>query len=621
MSRMSTAVDSMRIGANRLPDGEWEFLLWAPNSKFVSLKIIDRDELVPMQSQPHGYQQAVVRNLQAGARYLFQLEDGRELPDPASRSQPEGVHQPSELVDTGAFRWTDRDWKGIRLEDSIFYELHVGAYTSEGTFDAVIPHLGELVDLGITVIEIMPVAQFPGSRNWGYDGVYPFAVQNSYGGPDAFHRFVDAAHAHGLAVALDVVYNHLGPEGNYLSAFGPYFTDRYRTPWGQAINYDGEDSDDVRRFFIDNALCWLEELHIDALRLDAVHGIFDFGAQHFLSELKSRVDQLSSNIGRPLYLIAESDLNDNRLLRDAGHGGFALDSQWSDDFHHSVHTLLTHENGGYYSDFGGISHLAATLRDGWCYRGQYSVHRKRRHGNSPEGLTPSKFVVCNQNHDQVGNRAAGERLPTLVKFESLKLAAGVTLLSPFVPLLFMGEEYAEPAPFQYFTSHGDHDLVEAVRRGRRAEFAAFGWEDAVPDPQDEQTYGRSHLNLSLKGQEPHRTLYRFYQRLVQLRRDLGLGRASSHGVRELGDRGLLLSYDAGDRSSVVVFNFSDLPLKLNTAQLTGKWEVLLQSSAKSWHGADSDLPEYLIISAVRDVGVSPYSLLVLKPFQSTREAE
>src|SRR5579885_155483 len=496
MPTMSTAVQSMRLGANRLPDGSWEFLVWAQNSKSLSLKIVGRDDLIPMNSQPHGYHQAAVPSLQAGARYLYHLEDGRELPDPASRFQPEGVHKPSQLVDLSSFRWTDHNWKGVRLEESIFYELHVGTYTPEGTFDALIPHLPELVDLGITVIEIMPVAQFPGSRNWGYDGVYPYATQNSYGGPEAFHRFVDAAHAHGVAVALDVVYNHLGPEGNYLSAFGPYFTGHYRTPWGDAINYDGPDSDDVRRFFIENALYWMESLHVDALRLDAVHGIFDFGARHFLAELKSRVSELSSKLGRPLYLIAESDLNDSRLLHDTEHGGYALDTQWSDDFHHAVHTLLTKEDRGYYADFGGINHLAGTLQNGWFYRGQYSAHRKRRHGNSPEGIAPSKFVVCTQNHDQIGNRAAGDRLTTLVNFEALKLAAGVNLLSPFLPLLFLGEEYGEPAPFQYFTSHGDPGLVEAVRRGRREEFASFGWQEAVPDPQDEQTYQRSHLNLS-----------------------------------------------------------------------------------------------------------------------------
>lgn len=619
MPVVRTAVHPTRVGAVRLSNGAWQFLLWAPKSKVVALHIVGRDGLIRMEAEAHGYHSVVVNDLQPGTRYLYHLEDGREFPDPASRFQPEGVHQPSELVDTGSFRWTDQNWKGIRLEDSIFYELHVGTYTKEGTFDALIPHLQELVDLGITVIEIMPVAQFPGSRNWGYDGVQPFATQNSYGGPGAFGRFVNAAHAHGLAVALDVVYNHLGPEGNYLSAFGPYFTDRYRTPWGEAINYDGEDSDQVRRFFIENAMYWLEDLHIDALRLDAVHGIFDFGARHFLAELKSRVDELSTQVARPLYLIAESDLNDSRLLHDMEHGGYGLDSQWSDDFHHSVHTLLTKERCGYYVDFGGIRHLAAVLQDGWSYCGQYSVHRKRRHGDSPAGIAPVKFVVCDQNHDQVGNRAAGDRLSTLVNFEALKLAAGVTLLSPFLPLLFMGEEYGEPAPFQYFTSHGDPALVEAVRRGRREEFAAFGWREIVPDPQDEQTYQRSRLNLSLKQSEPHRTLYRFYQELIRIRKDFGLGKRR-HAVRELSERVLMVAYE-NDSDLAVVCNFGDAPASAYARELGGNWNVILNSASRNWSGPDSALSSEFRIASDRGLGISPYSLIVLKRFQSPREAE
>jgi len=577
----------------------------------VSLHVLDGDNTIPLQPRAHGYHRANVNALQAGARYLYRLEDGRELPDPASRFQPEGVHNPSALVDTESFRWTDHNWKGIRLEDSIFYELHVGSYTAEGTFDALIERLPDLVDLGITVVEIMPVAQFPGSRNWGYDGVYPFATQNSYGGPEALHRFVDAAHAHGLAVALDVVYNHLGPEGNYLSAFGPYFTDQYRTPWGQAINYDGEDSDEVRRYFIENALYWFEDLHIDALRLDAVHGIFDFGARHFLAELKCRVGELSEVLERPLYLIAESDLNDNRLLHDPEHGGYGLDSQWADDFHHSVHSLLTGENRGYYGDFGGIAQLAATLRDGWCYQGQYSVHRKRRHGNSPEGIASRRFVICSQNHDQVGNRAAGERLSALISFEALKLAAGATLLAPFLPLLFMGEEYGEPAPFQYFTSHGDHDLVEAVRRGRRQEFASFGWEDSVPDPQAEQTFQRSRLNLLLKQEEPYKTLYRLYQELIRIRRDLRLGSRESRVIRELGERGLLLRYP-GHPETAVLFNFADRTITMNLPELAGNWAVLLNSAGESWRGPDAETASSVNISPESRLGIFLYSFLLLQ---------
>ncbi len=577
------SMQQSRIGAHHLPDGSWEFLLWAPHARSVRLQLCPSNQLIDMELLPKGYFRANVTGLNEGTQYSYRLDEQRGLPDPASRFQPQGVHGPSQIVDTGSFQWTDQDWRGITLESSIFYELHVGTYTQHGTFDAVVPHMAELADLGITTIEIMPIAQFPGSRNWGYDGVYPFAPQNSYGGPAGLHRLVNSAHAHGLAVGLDVVYNHLGPEGNYLSAFGPYFTDRYRTPWGEAINFDGQGSDDVRRFFIENALYWLEEYHLDALRLDAVHGIFDFGARHFLAELKRSVAQLSIRLGRPFHVVAESDLNDSRLLHDREHSGYDLDAQWSDDFHHSVHTLLTKEDRGYYSDFGGITPLAATLKEGWYYSGQYSQFRQRHHGNSPRGLAASKFVVYTQNHDQVGNRACGERLTALVDFESLKLAVGINLLSPFVPLLFMGEEYGETAPFQYFTSHGDPALVEAVRRGRREEFAAFDWEQSVPDPQDEQTYKRSHLDHSLREKDKHQTLLRFYQQLIRIRREFNLGSAVSHTLRELGDNALLLLFDINPKRLAILLNFAEHPVTLDVPDLSGNWAARMDSAAAGWN--------------------------------------
>ena len=619
MSLIKTAAKETRVGANRSPDGGWDFLLWAPNSRSVSLHLQGRDELVPMQALDRGYYRAVLKEAGAGTRYFYRLDDGRELPDPASRFQPQGVHGPSEIVDIDAFRWTDHDWVGKSLESSIFYEIHVGTVTPEGTFDALIGRLPELVDLGITTIELMPIAQFPGSRNWGYDGAYLFAPQNTYGGPAALQRLVNAAHRHGLAVALDVVYNHLGPEGNYLNAFGSYFTDRYQTPWGQAINFDGPTSDEVRRFFIENAVYWLEDYHFDALRLDAVHGIFDFSAQHFLAELKSAVADLSARLGRQIHLIAESDLNDSRLLRDAAQGGYALDAQWSDDFHHSVHTLLTREDRGYYSDFGDIAALVGTLKEGWFYSGQYSSYRNRQHGNSAEGISRGKFVVCNQNHDQIGNRALGERLAHLVNFEAAKLAAGITLLSPFVPLLFMGEEYAECAPFQYFTSHGDPGLVEAVRRGRRDEFAAFGWQDSVPDPQDEQTFSRSHLDYSLKAKEPHKTMFRFYQRLIRIRQQLALGEPAAQKVRELGDCALLLERERNSHQLAMIFNFAEFPVTLKLPKLAGNWSILVHSADASWKGPAPDRTHEMILSTNCELRLFPYSFLVLQRIQSPTE--
>src|SRR5437667_2761407 len=480
-------VMSRRLGAVWLDHNRYRFRVWAPFSKEVHVHIVAPEErLIRMQANG-GYHKITLDHVAPGTRYVYRLSNGTELPDPASRHQPEGVHGPSEVVDP-RFECGDGHWFGLPIENYIIYELHVGTFTPKGTFEAVIPHLDDLAQIGITTIELMPVAQFPGSRNWGYDGVYPFAPQNSYGGPTGLQRMVNAVHTRGLAVALDVVYNHLGPEGNHLPAYRPYFTDRCRTPWGEAINYDGAHSDEVRRYFIENALYWLEEYHFDILRLDAIHSIFDFSASPFLAELKAAVADLSRRLGRQTHLIAESDLNDSRVILPRERGGYGVDGQWSDDFHHALHALLTKERTGYYQDFGDISQLATIFREGWYFRGQYSRFRQRRHGNSTRGLSPSHFVVCSQNHDQVGNRATGQRLSALVDFESQKLAAGATLLSPFVPLLFMGEEYSETAPFQYFTSHLDASLVEAVRRGRREEFAAFGWEGTVPDPQDEGTF-------------------------------------------------------------------------------------------------------------------------------------
>jgi maltooligosyltrehalose trehalohydrolase len=613
MSASSTTGNAMRLGANRLADGRWEFLLWAPKARSVSLHLLHSGELLTMAPLSRGYFRRTVENLEPGTRYFFQLDGAREVPDPASRFQPEGVHGPSEVVDLNQFQWTDQNWQGRTLERSIFYEIHVGTYTAQGTFDALIPHIPELVELGITTVELMPVAQFPGSRNWGYDGVYPFAPQNSYGGPEPLQRFVNAAHEQGLSVALDVVYNHLGPEGNYLNAYGPYFTDRYRTPWGQALNFDGAGSDEVRRFFIENALYWLENYHFDALRLDAVHGIFDFSARHFLTEIKNAVGALSKRLGRMIHCIAESDLNDSRLLLNHEQGGYDLDAQWSDDFHHSVHRLLTGEDRGYYADFGGIGPLAATLRDGWYYQGQYSHYRQRHHGNSPRGIAASQVVVCNQNHDQVGNRAAGERLSSLVNFESLKLAAGITLLSPFVPLLFMGEEYGETAPFQYFTSHGDPELVEAVRRGRREEFAAFGWEaeKAVPDPQDESTFLRSKPDHSRKSEEPHRTLLRLYQNLIRTRREYDLGDPAPRSVREIGDSALLVLRQAERSQQLMIFNFGKSPMALNLPDVPGTWRMVMNSADASWNSPGYDLPDQITLNA-DGLELSPYSFMVME---------
>jgi maltooligosyltrehalose trehalohydrolase len=419
----------LKIGAESSESGKCEFLVWAPFLKTVEVHILPPEErILSLDKLDRGYHHAVADGIRPGSRYLYKLDGGRELPDPASRSQPTGVHGPSQVVASNSI--LSADWQGLPLEDYVAYEIHVGTYTPEGSLDAMIPHLRELSDLGITAVELMPVAQFPGNRNWGYDAVYPFAVQNSYGGPDALRRLVDACHNHELAVILDVVYNHLGPEGNYFSHYAPYFTERYHTSWGPAFNFDGPSSDEVRRYFTENALYWVSDFQVDALRLDAVHAILDMSAQPFLQELAFAVHRWAEENGRKVYLIAESDLNDSKLVHQPDVGGYGLDAVWNDDFHHALHVMLTGEHQGYYEDFGTIEDLKKTFAEGFVYTGEYSKYRKRRHGSSSKKVPAGKFVIFNQNHDQVGNRMLGERLSRLVSFEKQKLAAGITILSP-----------------------------------------------------------------------------------------------------------------------------------------------------------------------------------------------
>ena len=401
---------SRRLGAVWLDHNRYRFRVWAPFSKEVHVHIVAPEErLIRMQANG-GYHKITLDDVAPGTRYVYRLSNGTELPDPASRHQPEGVHGPSEVVDP-RFEWGDGHWFGLPIENYIIYELHVGTFTPKGTFEAVIPHLDDLAQIGITTIELMPVAQFPGTRNWGYDGVFPFAVQNSYGGPDGLKALINACHQRGLVVVLDVVYNHIGPEGNGLAKFGPYFTGRYKTPWGQALNFDDAHSDEVRHFFISNALEWITDYHFDALRLDAVHAILDHSALNFLEELAKAVHEQGTALNRRVYVIAESTLNDTRLIRPTELGGYGLDAQWNDDFHHALHTLLTRERGGYYVDFGDFQHMAQAFSEGFVYSGRYSVNRGRRHGNSSRGIPSVKFVVYAQNHDQIGNRMLGERLP------------------------------------------------------------------------------------------------------------------------------------------------------------------------------------------------------------------
>jgi len=596
-SRKTWALD---LGANVTPKGV-RFRVWAPRASSLSLRVVGESNDFPMIPEKNGFYTLFVKGLVPGARYLYLLDGEYARPDPVSRFQPEGVHGPSEVIDPNTFPWEDQDWKGMSLEEMILYEIHTGTFTREGSFEAIIPCLDYLKnDLGVTAIELMPVGQFPGERNWGYDSTYLYAPQNSYGGPWGLKTLIQACHQKGLAVILDVVYNHLGPEGNYLANYGPYFTDRYKTPWGSAINFDGPESDEVRNFIVDDALYWVMEYHVDGLRIDAVHGIFDFSAQHILSDIREAVHQQTKKLGRSVWVIAESDLNDVRVIDSPKKGGYGLDAQWNDDFHHCLHTLLTGERNGYYEDFGEIEQLAKSLREGFVYSGQPSPYRKRRHGSSSKHLPPSKFVVFSQNHDQVGNRAKGDRLSTLVPLEALKLTAAIVLLSPNIPLLFMGEEYGEEAPFQYFVSHSDQELIEAVRRGRKEEFSAFQWEGILPDPQDETTFLRSKIDLDLRHHEKHHTLLEFYTTLIQLRKEIpSLSSLDKRGIKIEAferDKAILMKRQCGEDQVIEVFNFGDKPIRIETTIDKGNWQRVIASACEEWGGIGALAPDSIVSS-------------------------
>ena len=505
---------------------ETEFRVWAPSAKQITLRLSckgqpERD--VPMSRDSDGTFTATLA-ASPGDRYFYVVDGGKPVPDPVSRFLPEGVHGPTEIVDPVAFEWHDEGWRGRKLDDYILYELHVGTFTAEGAFDSIIPRLDYLKNgLGITAIEIMPVAQFPGTRNWGYDGVSLYAPQNSYGGPAGLKRLVDAAHQCGLAVVLDVVYNHLGNEGNYLRLFGPYFTDQHATPWGEAINYDQPGCEGVRHYIVQNALYWIREYHFDGLRMDAVHTISDDSPKHILAEITEHVEHLASELGRDVVTIAETDENDASKVRAREESGYGLDAVWSDDFHHSIHAFFTGERQGYYQDFGAPLQIARALNEGFVFQGEpFKFWNGRARGTPSADMPPQAHVICLQNHDQIGNRAKGDRLTSLIPRGARFVASALLLLAPETPLLFMGQEWDEPSPFQFFTSFSDEALKKAVREGRRSEFAGFDWKD-VPDPEDPETFKHSHIDweYGLRGNSP---MLRWYRDLIALRKKIyGVG--------------------------------------------------------------------------------------------------
>jgi maltooligosyltrehalose trehalohydrolase len=585
-----------RLGANVRADGGVGFKVWAPRARRVSVELTDGSgRSLALDTIDGELFEGVLPDAGAGLDYVYVLDGDKRRPDPVSRFQPYGVHGASRVVDPAAFPWTDHGFTGPALGKHVLYELHVGTFTPAGTFEAVIEKLPHLVSLGITAIEIMPVAAFPGVRNWGYDGVHLYAPQTTYGGPDGLKKLVDACHRAGLGVVLDVVYNHLGPEGNYLSDFGPYFSNRYRTPWGEAVNVDGAGSDEVREYLIANALYWLEEFHVDGLRLDAIHGIFDFSARHIMEELQTEFRGRAEHLGRRAFLFAESDLNDVRVLDPRERGGHAMDSQWSDDFHHAVRTVLSGDRTGYFEDFGRLRDVAKAFTRGFVYDGQHSQHRKRRHGSALGDRPGSQLVVYLQTHDQIANASGGKRIASLLSPGRQGLAAAMLFMAPNVPMLFMGEEYGEVAPFDYFIDHTDRGLTEAVVAGRRKEHEAFDDGRPFADPSLEETLLASKLDWSRLEQAPHAQRLALYRDLIALRRRTpALENARRDLTQTASDEAQAwLVVERGDPSGEVVlafFNLSEQARSIPYAPPEGRYTLALSTDSPRYGGAGEPEP-------------------------------
>jgi maltooligosyltrehalose trehalohydrolase len=593
------------------------FRVWAPCRERIEVRVVapGAGASAPLARDPGGVFEGVIPGLRPGARYVYRLDGGPGRPDPVSRFQPEGVHGPSEVVDPAAFPWTDVGWRGVPLRELRLYELHVGTFTAEGTFDAVIPHLAPLAALGLTAIQLMPVAEFPGGRNWGYDGVHLFAPQSTYGGPSGLRRLVDAAHAVGLAVLLDVVYNHVGPEGNYLAEYGPYFTERPRTPWGPAVNYDAEGSAGVRRHVLGNARAWIREYHLYGLRLDAVHAIHDDSPRHLLADLGDLAASETRALGRPVHLVAESNRNDRRVVTATGDGGYGLASQWSDDLHHALRVTLTGAGGGYYEDFpGGLDDLEVALRDAWVYQGRLSRYRGFVLGTPSAGLPGEAFVVFAQNHDQVGNGGAGSRLAAGAPLGVVKLAAAAVLCAPHLPLLFMGEEYGETAPFAFFTSFGDAALGEAVRAGRRREYARFAWSAEPPDPQDPATFAACRLDRSRSTVPPGSWVAAWYRALLRLRAEhpaLRMPDRERARVVRAGDALILHRWSADGATALVVLGCAPKPARVTVPVPGGGFTLAVDSEAARFGGATSSAaPPRALPAGTARLDLRPYHVLV-----------
>lgn len=560
------------------------------------------------------YWYAVVEDASPGMKYLLQADDKKALPDPASMLQPGTVHEPSAVIDLNSYSWNDEDWKGLPMQEMIIYELHTGTFSASGSFNGIREKLDYLLELGVNTIEILPIAQFPGTRNWGYDGVYPFAVQNSYGSPEELKQLIDEAHQKGMAVLLDVVYNHFGPEGFYHENFAPYTTEKYKTPWAKALNFDDKYSDGLREYFWQNALMWLDNYRFDGLRIDAVHAIWDFGAVHFIAELDKRVRELEKTSGRKKVLIAEIDLNNPRYINDPSIGGYGMDGQWSDEFHHALHSVITGEVNGYYEDFGELKDLEKVMQDSYVYTGQYSKHRNKKFGVLP--VNPyHQFVVFSQNHDQIGNRMLGDRLRTTLEekfgdeqtvLNILKICAAVVLLSPYTPMLFMGEEYAEQRPFQFFTDHSDPALIKGTSEGRKKEFASFGWDKELPEPNVAATFEQCKLSFNLQ-EKFNKEIFDTYKFLIALRKKHAAMQSTDRNdlrVHEESEKGMIVFDRTCNGSGIkVLINFSGKPVRYSSEQLSGK--MLYTSSAPIHENITGQQIE-------KEIDIKPYSAIILE---------
>ncbi|WP_069659894.1 malto-oligosyltrehalose trehalohydrolase [Arcticibacter eurypsychrophilus] len=580
--------EQVRPGLHFNEQGIAEFSLWAPKATFVEISVIEKKIRLPLTETALGNWTIQTNQIKEGDLYQLILDRKTERPDPASLSQTNGVHGSSKAINLNDFNWTDTNWQNTDLEFYIIYELHTGTFSLEGTFAAIEDKLEHLKQLGINAIEIMPVAQFPGERNWGYDGVAPYAVQNSYGGAYRLQHLVDCCHEKGIAVILDVVYNHIGPEGNYFNDFGYYFTSKYNTPWGEALNFDDAYCDAVRNYFKQNALMWFKDFHIDALRLDAVHAIKDFSPVHILREIKIAVDQLNLETGKKHYLIAEVDLNDTRFINPLAKQGYGMDAQWIDEFHHALRITAGEPATGYFADFKGISDLAKSYTDAYVYDGQYSLHRKKHFGVQADENSGKQFVVFSQNHDQTGNRMLGERTSQLHSPEMQRLLAGAVLTAPYLPLLFMGEEWSETNSFQYFVSHTDEQLAEAVREGRKKEFADFHLQGEAPDPMSMETFEHSKLQWNLLEDPLHQNMFKYYQALIHLRKHHSALRSLNRKQIEVtvneGNNTLLVHRWQEERHILCLMNFSSTDQEIQLPLLHKNWTTLIFSGDRQWNG-------------------------------------